>query len=110
MSLHIITHVVPYLRSIMHMHFYCYLTGGTACLLDRKSEWCYSENDKFVLNCFSFIRLFIHPSIHPLQTVYDVTAFATCEEVNLENLTQDLIRQGLYGPLKLPTGNPLPSY
>ncbi len=28
MSLHIITHVVPYLRSIMHMHFYCYLTGG----------------------------------------------------------------------------------
>ncbi len=42
MSLHIITHVVPYLRSIMHMHFYCYLTGGTAYLLDRESEWCYS--------------------------------------------------------------------
>ncbi len=44
MSLHIITHVVPYHRSIMHMHFYCYLTGGTAYLLDRESEWCYSEN------------------------------------------------------------------
>ncbi len=43
MSLHIITHVVPYLRSIMHMHFYCYLTGGTAYLLDWESECCYSE-------------------------------------------------------------------
>ena len=43
MSLHIITHVVPYLRSIMHMHFYCYLTGGTAYLLDRETEWCYSD-------------------------------------------------------------------
>ena len=42
MSLHIITHVVPYLRSIMHMHFYCYLAGGTAYLLDRETEWCYS--------------------------------------------------------------------
>ncbi len=28
-------------------HFYCYLTGGTAYLLDRESEWCYSE----MLNC-----------------------------------------------------------
>ncbi len=27
----------------MHMHFYCYLTGGTAYLLDRGKEWCYSE-------------------------------------------------------------------
>ncbi len=43
MLLHIITHVVPYLRSIMHMHFYCYLTGGTAYLLDRETEWCYSD-------------------------------------------------------------------
>ncbi len=41
MLLRIITHVVPYLHSIMHMHFYCYLTGGTAYLLDRESEWCY---------------------------------------------------------------------
>ena len=43
MSLHIITHVVPYLRSIMHMHFYCYVIGGSAYLLDRESEWCYSD-------------------------------------------------------------------
>ncbi len=43
MSLHIITHVVPYLHSIMHMHFYCYLSSGSAYLLDRESEWCYSE-------------------------------------------------------------------
>ena len=43
MSLHIIAHVVPYLRSIMHMHFYCYLTGGNAYLLDRGKEWCNSE-------------------------------------------------------------------
>ncbi len=43
MLLYIITHVVPYLRSLMHMHFYCYLTGRTAYLLDRESELCYSE-------------------------------------------------------------------
>ncbi len=35
--------VVPYLWSIMHMHFYCYLTGRSVYLLDRESEWCYSE-------------------------------------------------------------------
>ena len=27
MLLQIITLVVPYLHSIMHMHYYCYLTG-----------------------------------------------------------------------------------
>ncbi len=42
MSLHIIAHVVTYLRSIMHMHFYCYVTGGSAYLLDRGKEWCHS--------------------------------------------------------------------
>ncbi len=26
----------------MHMHFYCYVIGGTAYLLDRGKEWCYS--------------------------------------------------------------------
>ncbi len=30
----------------MYMHFYCYLTGGSAYLLDRESEWCYSVNKK----------------------------------------------------------------
>ncbi len=25
------------------MHLYCYLTGGTAYLLDRGKEWCNSE-------------------------------------------------------------------
>ncbi len=24
------------------MHFYCYVTGGTAYLLDQGKEWCYS--------------------------------------------------------------------
>ncbi len=37
------THVVSYLCSIMHMHFYCYVIGGTAYLLDRGKEWCYSD-------------------------------------------------------------------
>ncbi len=43
MSFHIIAHVVPYLRSIMHVHFYCYLIGGTAYLLDRGKQWCNSD-------------------------------------------------------------------
>ena len=43
MSLRIIAHVVPYLHSILHMHFYCNLTGGTAYLLDRGKEWCNSD-------------------------------------------------------------------
>ncbi len=34
MSLLIITHVMIYPRSIMHMHIYCYLAGGSAYLLE----------------------------------------------------------------------------
>ena len=63
MSLHIITHVVSYLRSIMHMHFYCYLTGGSAYLLDRASEWCYSDSFpyprlRFIYTFLIFILLY----------------------------------------------------
>ncbi len=32
----------------MHMHFYCYVIEGTAYLLDRKEEWCYSETQHVV--------------------------------------------------------------
>ena len=27
----------------MHMHFYCYVIGGIAYLLDRGKEWCHSD-------------------------------------------------------------------
>ncbi len=42
LSQKIVFSVVPYLRSIMHMHmhFYCYVIGGSAYLLDQESEWC----------------------------------------------------------------------
>ena len=53
MSIHIITHVVPYLCSIMHMHLYCYLNGGTAYLLDRGKEWCSSDIIVFLLHSYS---------------------------------------------------------
>ena len=46
--------VVPYLRSIMHMHFYCYVTGGTTYLLDWESEWCYSDSPFCFLQVFWF--------------------------------------------------------
>ena len=27
----------------MHMHFYCYVIGGNAYLLDWGKEWCHSD-------------------------------------------------------------------
>ncbi len=54
MSLRIIAHVVPYLCSIMHMHFYCYLTGGSAYLLDRGKEWCNGEQGSNLRIIFAF--------------------------------------------------------
>ncbi len=35
----------------MHMHFYCYLTRGTAYLLDRGKEWCHSAYSLLNSHC-----------------------------------------------------------
>ena len=71
MSLHIITHVMPYLRSIMHMHFYCYVIGGSAYLLDRDSEWCYSvilTQTKPGMLERGFLHCLTHGTSSPLST------------------------------------------
>ena len=36
--------------------------------------------------------------------MYDVSAFATAEDINLENLKQDLVEQDLYEELEMPSG------
>ena len=36
--------------------------------------------------------------------VYDVMAYATSEEIYLEDLLQDLLKHGLYEPSRLPDG------
>ncbi len=62
---------------VTHMHFYCYLTGGTAYLLDRGKEWCYSDsganmcNNWYNRDCvFQVTTIYNRDSAFQVMTIY----------------------------------------